>query len=124
MGETAENATTPPHREATTFGFAATVSFIDEQSVRRQLLGQRDRRELSGVEAFIDGNEVASRALNLYPIRRPGNSLLHNGWRLFFAEFGNNSGRDEHTTVENGQDVAILDKNQIPERTGVSDDDH
>src|SRR5687768_14301954 len=40
------------------------------------------------------------------------------------AEFGDDSRRHDDTSVENGQDVAVLDQNQISDRTGVSGDDH
>jgi hypothetical protein len=62
--------------------------------------------------------------LDVQPIRRTGNPLFHNGRRTFLAEFTDDCGRDQDSAVEIGQDVAVLDENQISERTGVSDDDH
>lgn len=119
-----EEAQCSQYREAATLGFATTVSFIHEQRVGRKLLRQRDRCALAGVETLINQNEIASRALNVNPLRQAGNPPLYYDGCLFPAEFSDNSRRDEHTTVESGKDVAMFDKDQIPQRTGVSDDDH
>ena len=83
-------------------GFATTVFFIDEQSVRRRLFSQRNCRTLAGAETLIYGHEVASRPLDLQPIGEMSNPLLRNGWRPFFAEFSDDSRRDQDTAVENG----------------------
>jgi hypothetical protein len=40
------------------------------------------------------------------------------------GEFEDDSGRDEHATLQRRQDVRVLNQNQVQQRGGISDDDH
>ena len=93
-------------------------------SVRRKLLGQGDCRAFPGAQASLDEKQLARRTLDLQPIRRTGNPLLHNGWCPFFAELSDDDRGHQDATVKGRQDVAVFDENQISERTGVGDADH
>jgi hypothetical protein len=119
FGGIGEDAQCAHDRKTTAFRLPTAVSFIDEQSIRRKFLSQRNCGALTGAEPFINGNKIASWALNLNSIRRPGNPLLHDRWRPFSTELGDGGRWNDDTSVENREDVAVLDENQVPERTGV-----
>ncbi len=102
----------PHNGKISTLRFATSIAVVDQQGVRGKLLGEGDGSKLAGAEAV--NNQFSGRALDLQPVRRFGDPLLHNGGRLFLAEFTDHGRRDEYASVQCRQYVGVFYEDQIP----------
>jgi len=98
------------------------LGIIQKNTIGLDLQGEGNGFSLSSIK--VQGGINDSRRLNSQPRRRCTDPRSDGIWRLLPTEFSENRRRNENSAKEVGQDVILLEKNEVIERACVRNNNH
>lgn len=121
VGKNTERA---QHGEVQSPRLDAGLSIVHQQHVGRQFCGDGDGLTFAGTENLSNGRKWLTWSLNVQPFRPVRQPCPDEIGRPFLVEFLDDSGWDDHASIQIVQDVDVFDQNEITKWACISDDNH